>query len=144
LIFDSHRFYITQPFIDYCWEHQIRPFLLPAHNIYLLQPLDIGVFQTIKSNFKKVVQREIFNSATDISKVDFFSFYQQFYNRTFRKPSIYKSEFCRTGLILYNPLIVLEKMKEYQGLQAQLVQDTVERPSSLLLSLSIGFSTPPP
>jgi hypothetical protein len=56
LIFDSYRSYIIQLFIDYCWEYQIQPFLLPAHNIYLLQPLDVGVFQTIKSNFKKVVQ----------------------------------------------------------------------------------------
>jgi hypothetical protein len=34
-------------------------------------------------------------------------------------------------------------MKEYQGLQAQTTQEVIQTPSSLLLSLSIGFTTPP-
>jgi hypothetical protein len=37
------------------------------HNTYLLQPLDVGVFRNLKYNFKKVVQKEIFNSVTDIT-----------------------------------------------------------------------------
>jgi hypothetical protein len=69
-----------QPFIDYCWEHRIRPFLLPAHNTHVLRPLDVGVFQSLKYNFKKVVRKEIFNGATEISKVDFFSFFQRFHD----------------------------------------------------------------
>jgi hypothetical protein len=80
LIFDGHGSHVTQPFIDYCWEHQIRPFLLPAHNTHLLQPLDVGVFQSLKYNFKKVVRKEIFNGVTEISKVDFFSFFQRFHD----------------------------------------------------------------
>jgi hypothetical protein len=44
LIFDGHGSHITQPFIDYCWEHRIQLFLLLAHNTHLLQPLDVGVF----------------------------------------------------------------------------------------------------
>ena len=89
LIFDGHGSHITQPFIDYCWENAIRPFLLPPHITHLLQPLDIGVFQSLKYNFKKVVRKEIFNSASEVSKADFFSFFQQFHDRTFQNPRIY-------------------------------------------------------
>jgi hypothetical protein len=42
---------------------------------HLLQLLDVGVFQNLKYNFKKVVKKEIFNSTTNISKVDFFLFF---------------------------------------------------------------------
>ena len=43
-------------------------------------------------------------------------------------------------MILLNPLIVLTRIKEYQ---AQITEKVVETLSSLLLSLSIGFATPP-
>ena len=104
--------------------------------------MTVSVFQNLKYNFKKVVQKEIFNSTTDISKVDFFSFFQRFHNQTFKNPKIYQSAFCKTRLILLNPLVVLEKIKEYQGLQVQMQED-IQTSSSPLLSLSIGFATPP-
>jgi hypothetical protein len=44
-------------------------------------------------------------------------------------------------LIPFNPLVVLEKMREYQALQ--MLELVVETPSSLLLFLSVGFTTPP-
>ena len=102
----------------------------------------MGVFQSLKYNFKKVVRKEIFNSATEISKVDFFSFFQRFHDQTFKNPKIYQSAFRKTGLILLNPLVVLEKMREYQALQ--MPEPVVETPSSSpLLSSSVGFATPP-
>jgi len=109
--------------------------------MHLLQLLDVGVFQSLKYNFKKVVRKEIFNSATKILKVDFSSFFQQFHNRTFKNPKIYQSTFRKTRLIPFNPLVVLEKMKEYQALQ--MLELVVETSSSPLLSLLVGFATPP-
>ena len=140
LIFDGHGSYITQPFIDYCQENCIRPFLLPLHNTYLLQPLNVGVFQSLKYNFKKVVQKEVFNGAQDITKVDFFLFFQRFHNQTFKNPQIYQSAFRKTGLIPLNPELVIRKMKGYQGKQT--VQE--ETFSSSLKMLSDRFVTPPP
>jgi hypothetical protein len=48
LIIDGHGSHLTHKFVDYCWAYNIVPFLLPAHTTHLLQPLDIGVFQTYK------------------------------------------------------------------------------------------------
>ena len=83
LIFDSYGSHITQEFIEYCWENRIRPFLLPAHSTHLTQPLDVGVFQCFKYNFKEAIRVEVFLGTTEISKTDFFSFFQQFSNKTF-------------------------------------------------------------
>jgi hypothetical protein len=44
LIFDGHGSHLTQQFVDYCWEHRIRPFRLPPHLTHVLQPCDVGFF----------------------------------------------------------------------------------------------------
>jgi hypothetical protein len=78
LIFDSHGSHLTQDFIDFYWQHRIRPFQLPPYLIYLLQPLDVRVFQSLKDHFKKAIREDIFIGAVDVSKVDFFRYFQRF------------------------------------------------------------------
>jgi DDE superfamily endonuclease len=48
LIFDSYRSHLSNDFLDYCWEHCIQPYKLPAHTTHLLQPLNVAVFQALK------------------------------------------------------------------------------------------------
>ena len=83
LIFDNYELYITQEFIEYCWENYIQPFQLPLHLTYLMQPLDIGAFQKFKYEFKRCLQEEVFYGATEISKTDFFNMFPQFSSHTF-------------------------------------------------------------
>jgi DDE superfamily endonuclease len=142
LIFDGHGSHLTQEFLDYCWLHHIRPFQLPPHTTHLLQPLDVGVFQSLKYNFKKEIRREVFQGAREISRVDFFAFFQRFHNKTFKNIRIHKSAFQKTGLIPYNPILVLSKMKEYNARhvrpQTPPILSSPPPPSSPL-----AFSTPP-
>ena len=100
-------------------------------------------FRILKYNFKKVVRKEIFNGATEISKVDFFSFFQRFHNQTFKNPKIYQSAFRKTGLIPFNPLVVLERDERISS-YIQIPEPVIETPSSPLLSSSsrICNSTP--
>jgi hypothetical protein len=149
LIFDGHGSHLSQEFLDFCWQHRIRPFLLPPHTTHLLQPLDVGVFQAMKYNFKREVRREVFLGAREISKVDFFAFFQQFHDKTFKNPHIHTSAYKKTGLIPLNPLIVLQKMKEYQAIQKAQRPKTPplyqSSPPPLIPSSSpSGFNTPPP
>jgi hypothetical protein len=74
--------------------------------------------------------------------VDFFLFFQRFHNQTFKNPKIHQSAFCKTRLILYNPLIVLERIKEYQALR--ILELVIDTPLSPLLSSLVGFTTLPP
>jgi hypothetical protein len=146
LIFDGHGSHLTQEFLDYCWLHHIRPFQLPPHTTHLLQPLDVGVFQSLKHNFKKEVRREVFQGAREISRVDFFAFFQRFHDKTFKNPRIHKSAFRKTGLIPYNPILVLSKMKEYQKLHRRpQTPPAIPQSSPLLLPSSSppAFNTPP-
>ena len=145
LIFDGHGSHLTQEFLDYCWLHHIRPFQLPPHTTHLLQPLDVGVFQSLKHNFKKEVRREVFQGAREISRVDFFAFFQRFHDKTFKNPRIHKSAFRKTGLIPYNPILVLSKMKEYHTLHTRpKTPPPILRSSPLLPSSSPpAFNTPP-
>ena len=136
LIFDGYGSYITQDFIEYCWQHQIRPFQLPPHSTHLLQPLDVGIFQTYKKNFKNSIQNEVFHGLTEMSKTDFFAIFQGFSDRTFA-PNRIQSAFRKTGLIPYNPSIVLDKMKDFGGIQEVESEELSEEEES-------AFATPPP
>jgi hypothetical protein len=55
LIFNGYRSHITQNFIDFYWKHRIQPFQLPPHSTHLLQPYNVGAFQSFKHNFKEEV-----------------------------------------------------------------------------------------
>jgi DDE superfamily endonuclease len=127
-------------FIDFCWTHRIRPFLLPAHSTHLTQPLDVGVFQSFKKNFKDLIRKEVFLGATTVSKPDFFALFQSFSDKTFI-PELCKSAFRKAGLIPLNPDVVLDQMKSYGGVQEEGVVE-VEGESDP--ESEPGFSTPPP
>lgn len=142
LLFDGHGSHLSQEFLDFCWQHHIRPFQLPSHTTHLLQPLDVGVFQSLKHNFKKEIRKQVFLGAIEVSRTDFFSFFQSFHDKTFKNPRIHKSAFKKTGLIPYNPLLVLEKMKEYQAIQRP--RTPPQRSSPPIPSSSPVFNTPPP
>jgi hypothetical protein len=112
IIFNGYSSHVTQDFIDYCWEYRIRLFLLLSHFTHLLQPLDVGVFQTLKHYFKSAIRQEMFTGAKKVNKSDFFRVFQGFYNKTITL-DICSSAFRRTGLIPYAPNKVLDKLQEY-------------------------------
>jgi len=136
LIFDGYSSHLTQQFIDFCWQHNIRPFQLIPYSTHLCQPCDVGAFQKLKHEFKKLIREEVFYSAKAITKTDFFSIFQTFSNRTFT-PVLCQSAFRKAGLIPYDPSVVLSKMKDYGGQQGR------ERSCSIDSS-DAGFATPPP
>ena len=112
LIFDGHGSHLTEEFVDYCWQNKVRPFLLPPHLTHVLQPLDIGIFSTLKHNFKKAVRREVYLGATEIEKADFFRFFQSFYSQTVtRKHAI--SAFLKSGLVPLDSSYAFEKLKNF-------------------------------
>jgi hypothetical protein len=77
----------------------------------------------------------VFYGATEISKTDFFDMFPRFSGPTFTE-KLCKSAFRKTGLIPFDLNIVLNKMKEYGGIQ--------EAPRiELSDNESDGFATPP-
>jgi hypothetical protein len=45
---DGHGSHTSEELTLYYWEHKIIPFQLPSHSSHILQPLDVGIFQTLK------------------------------------------------------------------------------------------------
>jgi hypothetical protein len=139
LIFDGHGSHLTQEFVDYCWTHNIRPFRLPPHLTHILQPLDVGFFQILKRFFKQQVRREVFLGAQEVNKVDFFRFFQYFWNKAIKRTSAIQSAFTKCGLIPLNPTAVLQRVQQYGGRQT-LESDNEEEADS---DSSDAFTTPP-
>jgi hypothetical protein len=139
LIFDGYGSHITQDFLDFCWEHKIRPFLLPAHSTHLTQPADVGAFQKYKFEFKAELRKHVFLGGNSVSKTDFFAMFQSFSDRTW-STKLCQSAFRKTGLIPFNPSIVLDQMNKYGRIQEpESVEPILREPSS-----SPAFATPPP
>ena len=136
LIFDGYGSHLSQDFLDFCWQHKIRPYQLPPHSTHLTQPADVGAFQKLKCEFKKELRRHIFLGGNAVTKTDFFAIFQTFSDRTWTT-KLCKSAFRKTGLIPYN--LVLEKMKDYGGMQDNIQRESDREPSS-----SPAFATPPP
>ena len=140
LVFDSYGSYLTQDFVDYCWQNYIRPFLLPPYLTHILQPLDIRIFQTLKKYFKDAIRDLVFIGAIDVDKELFLQQFQLFQDRTFRNKKLAKSAFKKAGLIPFNPTIANSKLKLFQA-QPTTPALVIESDSN---SESEGFATPPP
>ena len=55
LIFDGLDSHITWQFIQFALAHRIICVCLPPHSTHLLQPLDVGVFSQLNSEYSKVL-----------------------------------------------------------------------------------------
>ena len=57
LVQDGHSSHISISLIELARENDVHLLCLPAHTTHILQPLDVGVFKSFKSNFSKVCHR---------------------------------------------------------------------------------------
>ena len=111
LIMDGHGSHHTREFLEYCDAHNIIPFGLPSHTTHLLQPLDICVFQPLKHWRSEAVNEAIQNGDETFSKVEFLAAFNTFRAKAFKSTTI-TSAWRKTGLIPYNPEVVLQKVRE--------------------------------
>ena len=57
LIQDGHTSHLSIPLIELAQENNVHLLCLPSHTTHILQPLDVGVFHSFKSNFSKACHR---------------------------------------------------------------------------------------
>ncbi len=55
LILDGHSTHTTEQNLDFCANNNILLCLLPAHTSHVLQPLDIGVFNSYKAAYRSSI-----------------------------------------------------------------------------------------
>ena len=56
LIFDGHSSHISSRIVNLAIENQIELLCLPAHTSSILQPLDVGVFKSVKALWRKCLK----------------------------------------------------------------------------------------
>ena len=72
LIFDGHITHISLQVIDEVRNNNIHIILLPAHTTHFLQPLDVGVFSSVKTEWRKILKEYLISSDfKDINKSQF-------------------------------------------------------------------------
>jgi len=113
LLLDGYGSHCTREFIEYCDNAKIIPFCLPPHTSHLLQPLDVVVFQPYKHYHSEAIEAATRTGCTDFDKVEFLTAIDSIRQQTF-KPSTICSAFRATGLVPYNPSVVLARLRESQ------------------------------
>jgi len=111
LLLDGFGSHCTKEFIDFCDAHKIVAFCLPPHTSHLLLPSDVVVFQPYKHYHSEAVEAATRTGCGDFDKVEFLDKIHSIRQQTF-KTSTVCSAFRATGLIPYNPDIVLSKLRE--------------------------------
>lgn len=137
LILDGHGSHYTREFIQYCEEHNIIPFGLPPHLIYILQPLDVVVFQPLKHYYTKAVETLIRDGLTNIGKLEFLGCINDCRRKAFKTTTI-ASTFKKTGIWPWDPSEVLTNL----AARAARVVTPPPQPTISLLSSSPVAHTP--
>ena len=55
LLFDNHVSHLSQQLLQHCNDNDIIPFALVPHSSHLCQPLDVGIFQTMKAKHGQIL-----------------------------------------------------------------------------------------
>jgi hypothetical protein len=102
---------MTTLFLGYCERHRILPFFLIPHTTHPVQPLDVVLFQPYNHYHGEAVDEATRLGCSNFNKVEFLASLSAIRQKTFVKKSILSS-FRKKGLILFDPPIVLNKMRE--------------------------------
>ena len=82
---------------------------MPAYSSHLLQPLDVGYFSPLKRAYSKLIKQKGRLGYNYINKLDFLKAYPTAHKEVFTIENT-KSRFRVTGIVPFNPYIVLDKL----------------------------------
>ena len=98
-------------FLEYCEWNNIIPLALPSHTTHILQPLDVCVFQPLKHWHAEAINEAAQMGDEKFNKLEFLNAFNDFRAKAFQSTTI-RSAWRQTGLIPYNPALVLDKVRE--------------------------------
>ena len=122
---------MTLPFYNLATENKFVLFCLISHTTHLTQPLDVGVFQPFKYYHTDAVDKAVRLGDEKFGKLELLAAFQSFRNQTFKLTTI-RHAFKSTGLVPFNPDIILDKICEKQVQRAQIAIRTPSPPPLLL------------
>ena len=109
LVINDYESHHTSEFLFYCENHKIIFFSLSLHTTYLLQSLNVYVFQSLKHWHSKMINRAVQMNDEIFSKVELLTAFNEFWIKVF-KEFIIQSAWKHTDLISFDLKIVLNKV----------------------------------
>jgi len=142
LLLDDHNSHCTREFIQFCDDRKIILFCLPPHSTHLLQPLDVVVFQPYKHYHAEAIDNATSSrpGCSEFGKIEFLTSIDWIRHQIF-KPTTIRSAFKATGLIPFNPSIVINKLSNVVNTSFELGTQPFETSSP---PLEIHSPTTPP
>jgi hypothetical protein len=112
LICDGFGSHMTYEFVRFCEDNQIIVFFLIPHTSHILQPLDVGVFHAYKHWHSEAIANATQTGGGKFTKIEFLYALDTIRQKTFKKQTICHG-FRATGIVPYNPQIVIENLEDY-------------------------------
>jgi DDE superfamily endonuclease/Tc5 transposase DNA-binding domain/helix-turn-helix, Psq domain len=109
LICDGHDSHITAEFVAYCIDHKILLMILPPHSSHLTQPLDVGVFGSLKKHMASELYPLMRTGVARIQKVEWLTAFVAAHERALSAKNI-RSGFRGTGIHPFLPTKVLRRV----------------------------------
>jgi hypothetical protein len=103
LLLDGAKSHTTDEFMTLCYQNRIHCFYLIAHASHIFQPLDVGVFSSLKRSFRVLVEAEA--TRADFQGIPKHTFIQQYAlaRRQSITPANCIAGFKATGVWPFNP-----------------------------------------
>ena len=112
LLVNGHGSHLTQPFLDWCWDHKILLCCFPPHTTHRLQPLDIGIFLPLATYYSQELDESgrLSEGVTIFNKADFFPVFWPSWEKALTKQNI-SSAWAKSGIWPFKLEIVLRTLK---------------------------------
>ncbi len=99
LIVDGHLSHVNMAFVNWADEHNIILLILPPHTTHRLQPLDVGLFQPLSTNYSRELDQMMNESGGHVvmSKSFFWPMFKRSWDKAFTEKNI-QSAFHKSGI----------------------------------------------
>ena len=142
LVADGHGSHVTAPFIRFCMDNNILVLLLPPHSSHLTQPLDVGIFSTLKKRMAEELDRILRYGVDNIKKFEWADCY-----RIARPVSMSSSNITNAwsgaGLIPFMPQKVLRRLRGNRSDNETVQLQALENKQSQISSSHHAFDLVP-
>lgn len=113
LIIDGHESHVNVQFLDYAERNNIIVLALPPHLTHKMQPLDVGVFQTLKHAHQDILDQWVRDVGSVFDKQQFIAKLPEIRQKGIKKETVI-SAWRKAGLIPYHPEVVLQGITELE------------------------------
>lgn len=112
LIYDGHSSHISVEVCEAAIMHDVHILVLPAHSSHIYQPLDVSVYKSMKSSWKKILDDWYISNNSSVTKEVFPSLFNKVIIDLKRSNAV--SGFEATGIYPFDPKKTIKKIKEKQ------------------------------